>query len=91
MHFEELYRVEHGLVDTSCMGELFPCSTYLFFFCAGRAQLAYQTLVDRFKKLGYEASLACERGNSYPQRNLFSIFNDTVEPVLIGHQQGMAS
>ena len=41
MHFEELYRVEHGLVDTSCMGELFPCSTYLFFFCAGRAQLAY--------------------------------------------------
>ena len=39
MHFEELYRVEHGLVDTSCMGELFSCSIF-FFFCAGRAQLA---------------------------------------------------
>ena len=67
MHFEKLYRVEHGLVDTSCMGELFSCSIYLlFFFCAGRAQLANWTLVDRFKKLGNEASLACERGNSYP-------------------------
>lgn len=91
MHFEELYRVEHGLVDTSCMGELCSLFHLSFFFCAGRAQLANQTLVDRFKKLGYEASLACERGNSDPQRNLFSIFNDTVEPVLIVYQQGMAS
>lgn len=40
MHFEELYRVEHGLVDTSCMGELCSLFHLSFFFCAGRAQLA---------------------------------------------------
>ena len=90
MHFEELYTQNTAQQTHHAWENYFPVP-FIFFFCAGRAQLAYQTLVDRFKKLGYEASLACERGNSDPQRNLFSIFNDTVEPVLIGHQQGMAS